>query len=66
MDDHDYDEMSNLDVMSGEEIREDDQRAEAMLDAEDEARWAAEEAAAAEDDYEDTEQFAGLADSEMR
>lgn len=39
----DYGEMTNADVMSGEEMHEYDQRAEALLDAEDELRWAAED-----------------------
>ncbi|WP_257138368.1 hypothetical protein [Streptomyces sp. rh34] len=40
----DYDdEMTNADVMSGEEMYEYDQAAEARLDAQDEARWAAEQ-----------------------
>ncbi|MFJ9887164.1 hypothetical protein ACIQRW_15020 [Streptomyces sp. NPDC091287] len=42
----DYDEMTNADVMSGEEMREYEQAAEALLDAQDEARWAEEESAA--------------------
>ncbi|MFE4691245.1 hypothetical protein ACFRH6_14445 [Streptomyces sp. NPDC056749] len=42
----DYDEMTNADVMSSEEMREYEQVSEAVLDAEDEERWAAEEAAA--------------------
>ncbi|MFF1416549.1 hypothetical protein [Streptomyces sp. NPDC058280] len=41
-----YDEMTNADVMSGEEMREYDQDAEARLDAQDEERWATEETAA--------------------
>ncbi|THA31777.1 hypothetical protein E6R18_15705 [Streptomyces sp. A1277] len=59
----DYDEMTNADVMSGEEMREYDQAAEALLDAQDEERWAAEEAAAQLDDGEPWE---GLADGEER
>lgn len=39
----DYDDMTNADVMSGEEMREYDQHDEAVLDAQDEERWAAEE-----------------------
>ncbi|MBK3556281.1 hypothetical protein JHN55_06975 [Streptomyces sp. MBT56] len=67
MSDHD-DEMTNADVMSGEEMREYDQAAEALLDAQDEERWAAEDAAAetraaASDDE---EPFEGLADGEER
>ncbi|GAA2985193.1 hypothetical protein [Streptomyces fulvorobeus] len=37
-----YDDMTNADVMSGEEMHEYDQAAEALLDAQDEERWAAE------------------------
>ncbi|MFJ6810636.1 hypothetical protein ACIQRK_32310 [Streptomyces anulatus] len=63
----DYDEMTNADVMSGEEMREYDQAAEALLDAQDEERWA-EEAAAAERHAgpDDEEPFEGLADGEER
>ncbi|MFD6531568.1 hypothetical protein [Streptomyces sp. NPDC060184] len=60
-----YDEMTNEDVMSAEEMREYEEAGEAMLDAQDEERWAAEEAAA-EDDDEDDEPFDGLADGEER
>ncbi|MYR76551.1 MULTISPECIES: hypothetical protein [unclassified Streptomyces] len=60
----DYDEMTNADVMSGEEMHEYDQAAEALLDAQDEERWAAEKAAAT-DPY-DEEPFEGLADGEER
>ncbi|SCD61496.1 hypothetical protein [Streptomyces sp. PpalLS-921] len=64
----DYDEMTTADVMSGEEMHEYDQAAEALLDAQDEARWAAEEAAAetrtAADP--DDEPWDGLADGEER
>lgn len=62
----DYDEMTTADVMSGEELYEADQAAEARLDALDEERWA--EAAAAEqcDEYDDEEPFEGLADGEER
>ncbi|MFS0697791.1 hypothetical protein [Streptomyces nitrosporeus] len=60
----DYDEMTNADVMSSEEMREYDQAAEALLDAQDEERWAAEEAAAAQPD--DEEPYEGLADGEER
>ncbi|MEE4493558.1 hypothetical protein [Streptomyces sp. BE230] len=64
----DYDEMTNADVMSGEEMREYEQAGEALLDAQDEERWAAEEApaetlAAADPDDESWE---GLADGEER
>lgn len=38
----DYDEMTNADVMSAEEIAEYDQHDEAALDAQDEERWATE------------------------
>ncbi|MEV7112355.1 hypothetical protein [Streptomyces anulatus] len=63
----DYDEMTNADVMSGEEMREYDQAAEALLDAQDEERWA-EEAAAAEQrgEHDDEEPYEGLADGEER
>ena len=37
-----HDEMTNAGVMSAEEIHEYDQHDEAVLDAQDEARWAAE------------------------
>lgn len=61
----DYDDMTNADVMSGEEMREYEQAGEALLDAQDEAHWA-EEAVAAEqsDGYDD--EFEGLADGEER
>ncbi|MET7412498.1 hypothetical protein [Streptomyces rubiginosohelvolus] len=64
----DYDEMTNADVMSAEELHEYDQAAEALLDAQDEGRFA-EEAAAAEQHsqaYDDAEPFEGLADGEER
>ena len=48
-----YDEMTNADVMGADEIAEYDQHAEAVLDAQDEARWAAEEAAAEQRDGEE-------------
>lgn len=60
----DYDEMTNEDVMSGEEMREYDQAAEALLDAQDEERHAAE--AAADEEHDDQEPFTGLADGEER
>ncbi|MFD3640977.1 hypothetical protein [Streptomyces griseus] len=63
-----YDEMTNADVMSGEEMREYDQAAEALLDAQNEECWA-EEAAAAEQhgqEHDDEEPFEGLADGEER
>ncbi|MCX4676716.1 hypothetical protein OG413_15635 [Streptomyces sp. NBC_01433] len=59
----DDDEMTNADVMSGEEMREYDQAAEALLDARDEERWAAEEEA---DRPGDDEPWEGLADGEER
>lgn len=65
----DYDEMTNADVMSSEEMREYDQAAEALLDAQDEERWAAEEAAAetrAAAYPDDEEPWEGLADGEER
>jgi hypothetical protein len=63
----DYDEMTNADVMSSEEIREYEEHDEALLDAHDEQRWAAEEAAAAETARPgDDEPFEGLADGEER
>ncbi|MFE6931766.1 hypothetical protein ACFVDT_07015 [Streptomyces sp. NPDC057699] len=65
----DYDDMTNADVMSGEEMREYDQAAEALLDAQDEERWAAEEAAAetrAAADPDDEEPWEDLADGEER
>ncbi|MFJ2882429.1 hypothetical protein [Streptomyces sp. NPDC087272] len=40
------DEMTTADVMSGEEMREYEQASEALLDAQDDARWAEETAAA--------------------
>ncbi|NEC45740.1 hypothetical protein [Streptomyces sp. SID8016] len=62
-------EMTNADVMSGEEMAEYDRGVEALLDAQDEERWA-EEAAAAEQhdayDEHDDEEFEGLADGEER
>lgn len=58
----DYDEMTNEDVMSGEEMREYDQAAEALLDAQDEERHAAE----ADEEHDDGEPFTGLADGEER
>ncbi|MFB7399765.1 hypothetical protein ACFCZR_06295 [Streptomyces rubiginosohelvolus] len=64
----DYSDMTNADVMSGEELHEHDQAAEARLDAQDEERFA-EEAAAAEQHsqaYDDAEPFEGLADGEER
>ncbi|MGW0938861.1 hypothetical protein [Streptomyces sp. NPDC002666] len=61
------DEMSNADVMSSDEIAEYDQHDEAVLDAQDEERWAAEEAAAAETAQPgDDEPWEGLADGEER
>ena len=42
MTDSDYDEMTNADVMSAEEMHEYDQHDEAVLDAQDEERWATE------------------------
>ena len=48
-----YDDMTNEDVMSAEEMHEYDQAAEALLDAQDEERWAAEEAAAEQRDGEE-------------
>ncbi|MER5677373.1 hypothetical protein ABT081_10590 [Streptomyces sp. NPDC002238] len=42
----DYDDMTNADVMSADELHEYDQHDEAVLDAQDEERWAAEDAAA--------------------
>ncbi|MFH9610444.1 hypothetical protein [Streptomyces sp. NPDC017448] len=64
----DYDEMTNADVMSGEEMREYDQAAEALLDAQDEERWAEEAAAAGQHDQEhdDEEPYEGLTDGEER
>lgn len=41
----DYDEMTNADVMSADEIADYDQHDEAVLDAQDEERWAAEDTA---------------------
>ena len=41
----DYDDMTNADVMSADEMTEYDQHDEAFLDAQDEARWAAEDTA---------------------
>lgn len=64
----DYDdEMTNADVMSGDEMHEHDQAAEALLDAQEEERFA-EEAAAAEQRSQayDEEPFDGLADGEER
>ncbi|MFD4320126.1 hypothetical protein [Streptomyces sp. NPDC058548] len=40
-----YDDMTNADVLGADELAEMDREAEYRLDAEDEARWAAEEAA---------------------
>lgn len=62
----DYDEMTNADVMSGEEMREYEQAGEALLDAQDEERWAAEEAAAEPAQLGDDEPWEGLADGEER
>ncbi|MYV53133.1 hypothetical protein [Streptomyces sp. SID3212] len=65
----DYDEMTAADVMSGEEMREYDKAGAALLDAQDEERWAAEAAAEANDRDEDTdddEPFEGLGDGEDR
>ncbi|MEV7491432.1 hypothetical protein AB0O08_11825 [Streptomyces anulatus] len=64
----DYDEMTNADVISGEEMREYDQAAEALLDAQDEERWAEEAAAAEQHDQEhdDEELHEGLAGGEER
>lgn len=62
---HDYDEMTNHDVLSAAEIREYEEAGEALLDAQDEERWAAEEAATeAQHDAEDP--WDGLADGEER
>ncbi|MGX1483420.1 hypothetical protein RKD45_002496 [Streptomyces griseus] len=44
----DYDDMTNADVMSADEIAEYDRHDEAVLDAQDEERWAAEDAAGTE------------------
>ncbi|MFE3371204.1 hypothetical protein ACFXOK_16580 [Streptomyces sp. NPDC059173] len=63
----DYDsEMTNADVMSGDEMREYDQAAEALLDAQDEARFAEEATATGQRDACDEEPFEGLADGEER
>jgi hypothetical protein len=61
-----YDEMTNEDVMDPAEIREYEQSGEARLDAEDEARWAVEAAAAEAAHHEDGDEFDGLADGEER
>lgn len=62
----DYDEMTNADTMSGEELHEYEQAGEALLDAQDEARWAEEAAAAEQRNGYDEEPFEGLADGEER
>lgn len=58
------DEMTNYDVLGADEIADYDRAAEAYLDAEDERRWAAEEAkqAAAYDPSEDEECIPELVD----
>ncbi|MFD3999870.1 hypothetical protein [Streptomyces rubiginosohelvolus] len=58
-----YDEMTNADVLSGEEMHEYEQAVEAQLDALDDERWAAE---AARVDERDEELFEDLADGEER
>ncbi|MFB4424820.1 hypothetical protein C5F59_027540 [Streptomyces sp. QL37] len=60
-----YDEMTNADVMSAEEMHKYDQAAEALLDAQDEERWAA-EAEAEPAQPGDDEPWEGLADGEER
>ncbi|MEU2134419.1 hypothetical protein [Streptomyces sp. NPDC018352] len=65
MDGHDYDEMTNADVMSGEELREYEEANEALLDAQDEERQAAEEAAEPAQPGDD-EPWEGFADGEER
>ncbi|MEU8886722.1 hypothetical protein [Streptomyces sp. NPDC048442] len=61
-----YDEMTNADVMSGDEMREYEEAGEAALDAADEERFAAKEAAAEAAEYDDGEPWEGLADGEER
>ncbi|MFD8687830.1 hypothetical protein [Streptomyces sp. NPDC059651] len=61
----DYDEMTNADVLSAEEIRLYEEAGEALLDAQDEERDAAEEAAA-EAQSGDDEPWDGLADGDER
>ncbi|MFE2930625.1 hypothetical protein [Streptomyces sp. NPDC059278] len=65
MDGHDYDEMTNADVMSGEELREYEEANEALLDAQDEERQAAEEAAEPAQPGDD-KPWEGFADGEER
>jgi hypothetical protein len=60
----DYDDFDISDVMSAEELYEDDRTAEFRLDAADEARDAAAAVAEAADD--DHEPWLGLADGEER
>ncbi|MFJ8842960.1 hypothetical protein ACIRFF_08660 [Streptomyces cyaneofuscatus] len=64
----DYDEMTNADVLSGEELREYERAGEALLDAQDEERFAEEAAAVGQHDqaYDDEEPYEGLADGEER
>ncbi|MER6515077.1 hypothetical protein [Nonomuraea sp. NPDC001636] len=61
----DYDDMTNADVLSADELAEFDRADEYRLDAEDEARWAAEDAAA-DTQPADEEPWDGLADGEER
>ncbi|MFB7832025.1 hypothetical protein [Streptomyces sp. NPDC056056] len=60
-----YNDMTNADVLGADELYEMDRAAEYQLDAEDEARWAAEEAAASAQPA-DEEPWDGLADGEER
>lgn len=61
----DYDDMTNADVLDPAELAEMDRADEYRLDAEDEARWAA-EAAAVGAQPADEESRHGLADGEER
>ncbi|MBP2583378.1 hypothetical protein J3A78_003856 [Streptomyces sp. PvR006] len=60
-----YDDMTNADVLDPAELAESDRSDEYRLDAEDEARWAAEETAATAGPG-DEEPWDGLADGEER
>ncbi|MGW6459100.1 hypothetical protein ACWF94_24790 [Streptomyces sp. NPDC055078] len=57
------DDMTTNDLFTGDELREMDQADEARLDAQDEARWAAESPATSADDC---EPWTGYADGEER